>query len=229
MASSARFASVTGVNGSGGLQNKSISTKSFWEFTTPEINLWIRRLAPGVPNTGGMLFPKTSPATKRTPEQTKKGTAQAAIGNVLVQNLTRALSSASSHKGASSDASNPAKRPKMDPLVSQAKGDLYQILDPSFAKSRGSAGSELSTGAILSRITLGGLVNALAGVEGGVVDTLTVVPLASSSLAAGNVDEDAKKEETKKRMEEVVASAAGLPLKEVVRLARGLHRSVAAR
>jgi len=214
---SSQFASLNGV----GSQHK-ISTKPFWEFNTLEINNWVRTLSPAVPNTGGMLFPKRLDPTTITPECN----AQILVGNTLLQNLVRALSSASSYNGGGEP--NP-KRPKIE-----NKGDMYQILDPSFAKSSGAASSELVTGAILSRMTLGGLVNGLAGVEGGVVDTLTCIPLDSSShltsgFVLGSVDEAAKKEETQKKLDELIATAKNIPLKEVIRMAKGLHRSVAAR
>ena len=76
-------------------------------------------------------------------------------------------------------------------------------------------------------MTLGGLVNGLAGVEGGLVDTLTCIPL--GELANDTTDEAKMKEERKKILDETVATAGNLPLKEVIKLARGLHKSVAAR
>lgn len=211
------------------------SSKPFWCFNTTEINVWVRQLAPAVPNTGGMLFPKREAAAADTPEFASK----VALGNALLRNLTRALNCASSRGGGGG--SPQAKKQRVDGgngagdaqevvPAQQMRGDVYHILDPSFAKSNGVAFSDLSTGAILSRMTLGGLANGLAGAEGGVVDTLTCIPLAADDATAiGNVNEAARKEATRKQMETAIATAGNLTLGEVVRLARGLHRSVAAR
>ncbi|KAL7537164.1 hypothetical protein ACHAXR_008648 [Thalassiosira sp. AJA248-18] len=219
------------------MNGSALQKKTFWNFTTPEIVIWVRQLTPAIPNTGGMLFPKrldndttaAAPAAAAAQEEYKS---KVSLGNTLLQNLTRALSSASSHNGSSSGPPN-AKRQKIGTNGNSnnngaAAGDAYQILDPSFAKSDGNAGSELIPGAILSRMTLGGLVNALAGVQGGVVDTLTCMPLGGHDETVV-VDEATKKEENKKQMDVVIATAGNSSLKEVIRLARGLHRSIAAR
>ena len=178
-----------------------------------------------------MLYPKTLDAKSTTDKSlVEEYNTKLKGGNKLLNNLVLALSCASSYTNGNvgiNGQPNP-KRPKLE----NGGGDVYNILDPSFAKSSGTTTSELSPGAILSRMTLGGLVNGLAGVQGGVVDTLTCIPL--SELANGNnggadKDETTKKEERKKLMEEVVATAGNLTLKEVIQLARGLHRSVAAR
>lgn len=184
-----------------------VPSKPFWNFTIHEIERWIsQHLTPGIgPN------------------------------QVLGQNLKRALLSASSYDrgdvGSGGGGQPNPKRPKIENNGTNngSKGDVYQILDPSFAKSNGVASSELSTGAILSRMTLGGLVNALAGVEGGVVDTLTCIPLNELTDSCNNMNEAAKKEEAKKHMDAVIHTAGDLPLKEVIKIARGLHRSIAAR
>jgi hypothetical protein len=77
----------------------------------------------------------------------------------------------------------------------EGTGDIHQVLDPSFAKqSQSSNTTELSTGAKLSRISLGGLVNALSGVKGGVVDALTCIsPSELSSTSNNNMDDTSKR------------------------------------
>ena len=209
---------------------------SFWNFNTNEINTWCHQLTPGIPNTGGMLFPKklngdAGPSNNCHEEYRSK----LAVGNTLVANLLRALSSASTYNTNNNVAavvrsSNGEPIPQRPRIEESSAGDLYQILDPTFAKSNseGNNSSELSTGAILSRMTLGGLVNGMAGVTGGVVDTLTCIPLGELQMN-GNMDEATKKEEWKKLMEVVIPTAGNLQLKEVILLARGLHRSIAAR
>lgn len=178
-----------------------------------------------------MIFPKRLDATLGV-DKAAQDEYRATIlkGSTLLQNLVRALNSASSHNGNGVGVGEPiAKRPKIENRNGTV-GDIYNILDPSFAKSGGVASSELSTGAILSRMTLGGLVNGLAGVEGGVVDTLTCISLNDLTNDKGGVfDEAAQKEERKKQLDATVASAGNLPLKELVQLGRGLHRSVSAR
>ena len=236
------LASANGGSG-GGVYN---STKPFWTFNAPEIQNWVRQLTPGVPNTGGMIFPKrTATATSTDNNATSTTDAQQAAdreefrtkqiaGSALLQNLIRALTSASSHGkgggGGGGGEPNP-KRPKIetDNGNGNKNGDAYRILDPSFAKSGGVASTELSPGAILSRMTLGGLVNGLAGVEGGVVDTLTCIPLGDLENDAVTNDEAARKERRNERMDAVVATAGNLPLREVIKMGRGLHRSIAAR
>jgi len=211
------------------------SDKTFWSLTIPEISSWVRKLTPGVPNTGGMLFPKKLDAKSTTDKSlVQEYNTKLTVGNKLLNNLVMALSCASSYTNGNTTGVNGQpnpKRPKLENGGNGNKGDVFNVLDPSFAKSSGTTSSELSPGAVLSRMTLGGLVNGLAGVPGGVVDTLTCIPL--SELANGNnngeKDEATKKEERKKLMEEVVATAGDLPLKQVIQLARGLHRSVAAR
>ena len=192
--------------------------KPFWNFTSSEIDAWIRQLTPGVPDTGGMLFPKRGAGEEYQ--------AKAQLGNALLQNLLRALSVASSHKDAAAGPPQ-AKRPKIE--NGSGKGDMYNILDPSFARSNGESSVDMPVGAILSRMTLGGLVNGLAGAEGGVVETLTCIPLAELSSENEALDEAAKKDARKKHSEAAIATAGNLPLKEVIKLARGLQHSVAAR
>jgi hypothetical protein len=230
--------------------------KPFWHFSTPEIERWVRQLAPGIPNTGGMLFPcrktsTTSSATDANLSDDERFSRQTFVGNTLLSNLTRALDAASSSsqtKRNSGDCNNGnvgangepnTKRIKIDneEEMTGRMGDIYQILDPSFAKQSNSGGesqntTELSTGSILSRITLGGLVNALSGMQGGVVDTLTCIPLCELSATNNDnhrMDDAAKKEERKKHLDVIIETAHNLSLREVIKLARGLHRSIAAR
>lgn len=223
--------------------------KPFWHFSTPEIERWVRQLAPGIPNTGGMLFPSgkttTSSATDADLSDDVHFSRQRLVGNTLLSNLTRALDAASSSSRASSaddgvDGERNTKRIKIEneEATPEKMGDMYQILDPSFAKQSDSGGgchntTELSTGSILSRISLGGLVNALSGVQGGVVDTLNCIPLSELSTTNNkynhHMDDASKKEEQKKRLDMIIETAHNLSLREVIKLARGLHRSIAAR
>jgi hypothetical protein len=73
----------------------------------------------------------------------------------------------------------------------------------------------LSTGAIFSRPTLGGLVNALAGAEDRAMDTLTCMPLAGGAATA-LADQASRKAATQRHGEEAVATAAEWQLQEVV-------------
>lgn len=210
----------------------SLQTKPFWKFTSVEVDKWVRQLKPGVPNTGGVLFPKRigADATTTNAVAVAEFKTKSDLGNRLLQNLIRSLASASNNSNSNSNKKQKTAATATPGGNNGGRGDAYQILDPSFAKSGGESGSELSPGAILSRITLGGLVNGLAGVEGGVVDTLTCIPLGElNNNGAHNMDEASRKEENKKRIEGLIATAANLPLKQVIHLARGLHRSIAAR
>jgi len=221
-----------------------LDTKPFWKFNTTEISNWIRQLTPGIPNTGGMLFPSNPSINKDTTPEEKVAMedeyrSKLIVGNTLVQSLIRALSAASSCNtpaaaaavGSNNNNEPMSKKPKIE---STNSGDINQILDPSFAKTNNTNtnnnSTDLSTGAILSRITLGGLVNALGGVNGGIVDTLTCIPLSELELKqSSNSNESSKKEERKKLLEVVIPSAGNLKLKDLISLARGLHRSIAAR
>ena len=158
-----------------------------------------------------MLFPRplTNIAANGPQDAVlKEYQARLSVGNLLLKNLIGALKCAS-------DASGPtAKKAKVATPVN-GKGDIYKILDPSFSKQNNTVSE--SEGAILSRLTLGGMVNGLAGVEGAVVDTVTCVPLVDLQ------------NDKKKGMEAVIESAGGLTLKELIRIGSGLHRSVSAR
>ena len=198
-------------------------TRPFWELTSAEVGDWVRQLAPGVANTGGMLFPpRPDPPT---PDDDGGYRAASARGEALLSNLVRALDSASRPGGGGRGTDPPdAKRPRPDP----DDGDAYGMLDGSFARTAGRAGSELPPGAILSRIQLGGLVNGLAGRPGGVVDALTCIP--SCVLRDGAADDDgARKEAMKERMGDAVDTACGITLGDLIRLGKGLNRSIAAR
>jgi hypothetical protein len=173
-----------------------------------------------------MLFPR--PPADGSQEADKNEILQKyqqrmATGNLLLRNLVGALRVAS-------DTSEPvAKKAKME-QVTVPRGDVYNILDPSFSKQNNTVSE--GEGAILSRLTLGGLVNALAGVNGGVVDTVTCVPLSDlknsdANAAAMNGDVIANGE--KNGLDDVVETAGNLTLKELIRIGSGLHRSVSAR
>ena len=198
------------------------AARPFWNFDVAEAENWVRRLAPGVPGTGGML-------------------ASHPLGSALLSNLSRALSSASSSCGNGGGGNGvgggggPDRKRARIGGEGGGGGDAYRVLDPSFARSGGdgpSGSSELPPGAILSRVTLGGLVNGLAGAGGGVVDTLTCIPLGDMTTDGGGdhvVDGAARKEERMRRMEGAVPTAGNMTLRELMHLARGLHRSIAAR
>ena len=217
---------------------KATSNKPFWDLTVPEISHWIHALTPGVPNTGGMLFPVAASASAAS-NKSEEFAAKKAQGELLVRNLMTALSCASSF-GSSSNGDNSkmspdAKRQKLDHNNNTAgTGDRYKILDPSFAKSSSSSNNnnnntnenttELSPGAILSRITLGGLVNGMSGVDGGCVDTLSCIPLSDLQKS-----EDNNGTTPSKGIDAVIDTAGNCILKDLIKLARGLLRSISAR
>lgn len=227
------------------------TSKPFWDLTVPEISQWIHALAPGIPNTGGMLFPAPpkpaaggDPATTTTVQPTpQEFAAKKALGDLLVNNLLTALSSASSFGNIMS--APEAKRQKIEHNTAThhnntnngGGGDKYNVLDPSFAQSsnhkHSNNTSELSPGAILSRITLGGLVNGMSGVEGGCVDTLSCIPLSDLKQKEedpnSNQVDDSTSNTTEKGIDAVIGTAGNLVLKDLIKLARGLLRSISAR
>jgi len=106
---------------------------------------------------------------------------RSAIAQVLYNNLIVALESATGKASVEQQPGNEIKRMKVESgtavptsYSSTSSIDEYAILDPSFAK-----GKEIThlPGAIVSRILMGGLVNALAGKTGGVVDVMTCKPI----------------------------------------------------
>jgi hypothetical protein len=160
--------------------------------------------------------------------------AKKALGELLVRNLMIALSSASSYGKDGSDNAGPpeAKRQKIDHSTtnnSGGGGDIYKVLDPSFAHSNNNSAnsntSELSPGAILSRITLGGLVNGLSGVVAGCVDTLSCIPLSDLQKDLSHDDDI----HNTRGIDSVIGTAGNLVLKDLIKLARGLLRSISAR
>jgi hypothetical protein len=223
------------------------SNKPFWDLTVPEISHWIHALTPGVPNTGGMLFPVAASASAAS-NKSEEFAAKKAQGELLIRNLMTALSCASSF-GSSSNGDNnskmspDAKRQKLDHNNNTAvgTGDRYKILDPSFAKSSSSNNNnnnitnenttELSPGAILSRITLGGLVNGMSGVDGGCVDTLSCIPLIDLQKSEDNNTNSNSNNGTtpSKGIDAVIDTAGNCVLKDLIKLARGLLRSISAR
>jgi len=213
--------------------SSSAPTRPFWELTSAEVASWVRQLAPGVANTGGMLFlSRTGPSSAVSSESDEEGyRAASARGEALLANLVRALDSASRSDGGNERGDGPpdAKRPRPDD--GGDGGDDYGMLDGSFARTAGKAGSELPPGAILSRIQLGGLVNGLAGTVGGVVDPPTCIPksVLRGDQGAGDGDQAGRRDETNERMGDKVETACGLTLGELIRLGRGLNRSIAAR
>lgn len=185
-------------------------------------------------NTGGMLFPKP-PTLAPDGSQDKDKDAimkqyqeRYAVGNLLIQNMTRALGMASDTSGGD-PAAKKTKIANLESKQTHGKGDVYNILDPSFSKQNNTVSE--GEGAILSRLTLGGLVNALAGTQGGVVDTVTCVPLSDLN---GKADVTSNGTETssngkKKGLDANIDTAGNLTLKELIRIGSGLHRSVSAR
>ena len=229
------------------MANKATS-KPFWDLTVPEISQWIHALTPGIPNTGGMLFPVAAAVAGGSNTNTTEETAaKKALGELLVGNLMTAISSASSYNSNDNESSPAAKRQKVESSSSSSStndgsGDKFQVLDPSFAQSNNTTNSsnknttttnnntsELSPGAILSRITLGGLVNGMAGVEGGCVDTLSCIPLSDLQNNNDQVMMNDGEKTAAKGIDAVVETAGNLLLKDLIKLARGLLRSISAR
>ncbi|KAK1740653.1 hypothetical protein QTG54_008748 [Skeletonema marinoi] len=215
-------------------------TKPFWDLTVPEISQWIHALTPGIPNTGGMLFPVAAKPPSAAggatiPPNQEQFATKMALGELLVRNLMTALSSASTFGNGGVPE---AKRQKIDHNTNNNNGgggDKFKVLDPSFAQSnnknstttaKSNNTSELSPGAILSRITLGGLVNGMSGVEGGCVDTLSCIPLSDLQKDHHQVDPTAT---ATKGIDAVINTAGNLILKDLIKLARGLLRSISAR
>jgi hypothetical protein len=164
-----------------------------------------------------MLFPKPPAPTADAAASAaaeKEWQSKIQVGNVLLKNLLGSLIVASDTNGGNEP---DAKRAKL--TNGNAKGDTFHILDPSFSKQGNNTVAEIP-GAILSRLTLGGLVNGLAGVPGGVVDTVTCVPLADLQEGEGH-------ETNGKDM--VVPTAGGLTVKELILMGSGLHKSISAR
>ena len=122
------------------------------------------------------------------PKQTSDGPN---VGEALLTNLKRSLSFVVLRRGK---------------IEGPGGFDVHRILDSSFPAG------EYSPGAVLSRLPLGGLTNALAGVEGGIVDVSTCLPLDSET-----------------GIDALVPTAGNVALKELIRLSKGLHRSIAAR
>ena len=197
-----------------------------------------------------MLFPVVAAVAggSNTTTATEETAAKKALGELLVGNLMTAISSASSYNSNDNDGSSPAaKRQKVESSSSSStndgSGDKFQVLDPSFAQSNNTTSnsinknttttnnntSELSPGAILSRITLGGLVNGMAGVEGGCVDTLSCIPLSDLQNNNDQVMMNDGEKTAAKGIDAVVETAGNLLLKDLIKLARGLLRSISAR
>jgi hypothetical protein len=123
---------------------------------------------------------------QNTEQPTKKEeyNQQVNISNALLNNLCVALESASIDKTSTkhntlNTTDHPAKRMKLESGEAGPTRDVYNILDPSFAK-----GTDVVhvPGAIIARLTIGGLMNALAGRCGGVVDTNSAKPIEGSDL-----------------------------------------------
>jgi hypothetical protein len=204
----------------------STAPKPLWDFTLPEIEGWIRRLSPNA------LFPKqptlaTSDGTQdkvNNDALIKQYQDRMTVGNVMLQNLRKTLSVASD----TTNGEPAAKKARVAYLHTQGlqQGDVYNILDPSFSKQNNTVAE--GEGAIMSRLTLGGLVNALAGAEGGVVDTVTCIPL-SDLIVDANGDANNNGSDKKKGLDAVIETAGGLTLKELIKIGSALHRSVSAR
>lgn len=228
------------VNGLSSSVASSTAHKPFWHYETIEIENWIRKLTPGVANTGGMLFVPLSSSSSSS--------SRVVVGDLLLSNLIRALSSASSSSSSSSNYQSDPKRIKVEGgdhnSYTNERGDEFNILDPTFSHSYidgvTSSTTELGTGAILSRLTLGGLTNGLSGAVGGVVDTLTCVSLSDLTGNNGKVgggggggsseDDIAKmKEERKRHLDKTIPTSYNISVRQLIQLAKGLHRSISAR
>jgi len=107
----------------------------------------------------------------------------------------------------------PVAPPPPKPMVINKK-DAFCILDPSFAKGKDVVHI---SGAVLSRLGMGGLLNALCGVEGGVVDSITSLPLPTVTTNP----------KTGKKEESNIPNPILTP--QVKKFARVLKRAVAAR
>ena len=92
------------------------------------------------------------------------------IANLMLLHLIQALNSASVDPNKSQE--HAVKRMKLE--TSSQERDEYKILDPSFSK-----GTDIVhvPGAIIARLTIGGLMNALAGVKGGICHAVNAVLL----------------------------------------------------
>ena len=71
-----------------------LDTKPFWKFNTTEISNWIRQLTPGIPNTGGMLYPKAISITSTTTPEEK-----VAMEDEYRSKLIVGISNGDNHKG----------------------------------------------------------------------------------------------------------------------------------
>lgn len=90
------------------------------------------------------------------------------LGRTILQNTVQALQSASIPESSCSEPSAKRMKTEQGDAVNTAssKRDEYKILDSSFASGKDIV---YLPGAILTRISLGGLVNAMSGAVGGVV------------------------------------------------------------
>lgn len=208
-----------------------------WELDIDAIEKWVKAnqsiqpKKPRPPKTAAAAAAAGEEAAKTDPEATAAAikedqeryrkeqaeyTAKLAKSQKLVTNLIAALKSASS--SSSVDGGGAA---------AGAASDTYHILDDSFAK-----GEDVvhTPGAILTRLTVGGITNALAGVEGGIVDVTTCRLLAPKAEGGGAESKDAKKkaaaDATNGGADPTLPSAADLPRSQVMRLARKFHSSV---
>lgn len=220
------------------VQRAGTHQKPLWDLTPTEIETWVRSLSPGAVNTGGMLFPKPPTSSSTESNDDKKSNkdayqARLRLGNVLLANLMKGLCVASADT--SNDGGSAAKKAKTlagGVIVAQkGSGDVYNILDPSFSKNTNNAVNE-GEGAILSRLTLGGLVNGLCGANGGCVDTVTCVPLSDLNGDTAAIDTNGQHTTDGKKakgVDAVIESAGNFTLKELIRIGSGLHGSIAAR
>ena len=104
---------------------------------------------------------------------------EVSISSTLLNNLCSALESASIDKS-----STKHRNGTMEPVTKRMKiesnsdvtvdRDVFNILDPSFSRGKDIVHRE---GAIIARLTTGGLMNALAGKPGGIVDNTSGEPL----------------------------------------------------
>ena len=186
---------VGGTNTSNGELRSSISvsastststTKEYlWTLNADQVNKWlsgITALFPDRPKlrvdaAGNILIKAGKPTTRAEQEKIQHEEIalhdqKIKVGHTLLQNIVQALLSASVPDTSPSSSSEPpsAKRMKIEPGTKTSKRDEYNVLDSSFA-----SGKDIVhvPGAILTRISLGGMINAMAGVVNGVVNVNT--------------------------------------------------------
>mmetsp|Transcript_22492 Transcript_22492/g.48695 ORF Transcript_22492/g.48695 Transcript_22492/m.48695 type:complete len:848 (+) Transcript_22492:94-2637(+) len=208
--------------------SKSVSIP-LWEMDAESIERWAK--------SNHSLYPR-KPHPPRADAKTATASAAAASSSSAAPPASDREQADYKHKVARSDK-------LVDNLIMALKSasdvtttDDYGILDESFAR-----GSEVrhTPGSVLTRLTVGGTVNALAGKKGGIVDVTTCRPLSnvggghdSGAAAVGSTVEPPSKKVkgTGTGLQDddgSIATASNMTLHSVVRLARKFHTSVQSR